>query len=189
MAKFCTQCGTRCRPQQNFCSGCGYALTSPSSQINHTSTPGPERNEVRRPKQPERSTGAHVRARSPASGKGVLWLTGLLFVALAVAAYINDPSFAARRNVLMTLVAVSAFVFFIRPIVHALAFWWRIQAQIPRLIRWGLTFGISFYIGLRLGTGAGGKEWSTTLMSMTAGLLIGFLFLFRSSTGKAKLGA
>ncbi len=65
-----------------------------------------------------------------------------------------------------------------RRLVVMLEPWWKLQSSIPPKARKALAFVVPFCTGWYFGTHAGGFEWGFTLLSVSLGAAIGFLFLF-----------
>lgn len=61
--------------------------------------------------------------------------------------------------------------------------WWSFQEKLPGVLRKLLAFGIPGAIGYYIGSKwAGGMEWGMTLLSVSIGAMIAFLFLFTPPT-------
>ncbi len=74
------------------------------------------------------------------------------------------------------MIVVVAVLF--RPLVRLLEPWWRFQDRLPGALKTLLAFVVPMAVGYQLGLRANGREWTNTLVSMTAGVAIAFLLLF-----------
>ena len=82
----------------------------------------------------------------------------------------------------IALAIVVGFVLFVArnpaKLVHGLEPWWSFQEKLPPPARKALAFAVPGIIGYYIGVNAGGVEWGATLLSITIGATVAFLFLF-----------
>lgn len=82
----------------------------------------------------------------------------------------------------VALAIVVGFVLFVarnpEKLVHGLEPWWTFQDKLPKGARKALAFAVPGIIGYYIGVNAGGVEWGATLLSITIGATVAFLFLF-----------
>jgi hypothetical protein len=82
----------------------------------------------------------------------------------------------------VALAGVAAFVVFVaqnpKRVVDALEPWWGFQEKFKPPTRRLLAFVVPGVIGWYLGTQASGIEWGMTLVSLSIGASVGFLFIF-----------
>jgi hypothetical protein len=103
-----------------------------------------------------------------------LIVMGLVYVGLAVMAVRDEGSWTTVAIVGAALTSVGLFF---RPLLRLLRPWWALQGRIPRGLRTLLAFALPAAVGFRLGGLSGGREWTTTLVSLTLGLAIALLLL------------
>jgi hypothetical protein len=82
----------------------------------------------------------------------------------------------------VALAVVAGLVWFVahnpQRVVTMLEPWWRTQEKLSPTARKVLAFAVPGAIGWYIGTNAAGVEWGATLISLSIGVAIGFLFVF-----------
>jgi hypothetical protein len=82
----------------------------------------------------------------------------------------------------VALAVVVGFVLFVArnplQLVHSLEPWWIRQEKLSKGQRKALAFAVPGVIGYFIGVNAAGVEWGATLISITIGAAVAFLFLF-----------
>jgi hypothetical protein len=92
--------------------------------------------------------------------------------------------FLGGNIVIAVAIAVAGLVAFnqLDAIVTALEPWWQAQQQISMDTRRVIAVAISLALGYFLGSGAGGNEWTLTLISIVGATVVTFLLVFTPPT-------